>query len=205
MLAFGVAALSAAVTSAESPATPTPRPASWAQPLSVPGAPNLHRVDERLYRSAQPTHEGLLGVAGLGVRTVVNLRAGHTDSRLVEGTNLQRADVPLHAWHVNDDEVVRVLKIITDPAGAPYLIHCQHGADRTGLMTAMYRLVVQGWSRGEAIRELVNGGYGYHPIWKNLTDYLSVVDVERIRRMVSEKPGAPPAIPGQPAPGTRKP
>jgi protein tyrosine/serine phosphatase len=184
-LSVGVAALIAAIAFAGAPVPPTPRPMTWAQPVPVAGVPNLHRIDESLYRSAQPTREGLLGVVGLGVRTVVNLRSGHSDSKLLEGTNLHHLDVPLHAWHVEDAEVVRVLKVVTDPAGAPYLLHCQHGADRTGLISAMYRLVVQRWSREEAIRELVAGGYGYHPIWKNLTDYLATVDVDKIRRMVA--------------------
>ena len=44
---------------AEQPATtaePSPvRPANWAQPVTVAGAPNLNRVTANFYRSAQPT------------------------------------------------------------------------------------------------------------------------------------------------------
>lgn len=65
------------------------------------------------------------------------------------------------------------------------LIHCQHGADRTGLVSALYRMVYQGWTREQALDELQHGGYGFHPIWQNITNYLKNVDVERLKREVN--------------------
>ena len=38
---------------------PGERPASWAQPVKLEGVPNLHKVSDTLYRSAQPTAEGM--------------------------------------------------------------------------------------------------------------------------------------------------
>ena len=35
------------------------RPIAWAVPMVRAGLPNLHRVDAKLYRSAQPTAEGM--------------------------------------------------------------------------------------------------------------------------------------------------
>ena len=35
------------------------RPATWAVKMERTGLPNLHRVDAKLYRSAQPTAEGM--------------------------------------------------------------------------------------------------------------------------------------------------
>ena len=72
-----------------------------------------------------------------------------------------------------------------DPERGPYLVHCQHGADRTGTMVAMYRMVIQGWSREKAVDELVNGGYGFHPMWKNILEYLQNVNVEKIQSAVN--------------------
>ncbi|HET8706279.1 MAG TPA: hypothetical protein VFM46_08265, partial [Pseudomonadales bacterium] len=54
---------------------------------------------------------------------------------------------------------------------------CQHGADRTGVMSAMYRMVEQGWSKQEALDEMINGGYGFHPLWSNIIDYIKQVDI----------------------------
>jgi len=56
------------------------RPASWAVKIERAGVPNLHRVDAKLYRSTQPTAEGMTNLVALGVKTVVNLRDNHSDS-----------------------------------------------------------------------------------------------------------------------------
>ena len=61
-------------------------------------------------------------------------------------------------------------------------VHCQHGADRTGTATAVYRIVVEGWTKDEAIREMTQGGYGFHPLWANLIRYVRELDVDRLRR-----------------------
>jgi hypothetical protein len=55
-------------------------------------------------------------------------------------------------------------------------------------MSAMFRIVEQGWSKEAAIREMVNGGYGYHRVWGNIVRYIEQVDVERIRARLARKP-----------------
>lgn len=157
------------------------RPPEWAQPLTVAGVPNLHRVTDSLYRSAQPNAEGMRNLQELGVRTIINLRAFHSDRDEIAGTGLLAEELSVKTWHIEDEDVLRVLRIVRDPAGSPYLIHCLHGADRTGAMVAMVRMVWQGWPREKAIDELVNGGYGFHSIWTNILTYLREVDVERMR------------------------
>ena len=65
-------------------------------------------------------------------------------------------------------------------------MHCWHGSDRTGTVIAMYRMVVQGWSREDALDELVNGGYGYHTIYRNIPAYIRNVDIDSIRQQLKE-------------------
>lgn len=160
------------------------RPAEWAQPVSMPGVGNLHRITPLLYRSEQPTQEGMANLEKLGVKTVVNLRALFDDEDEVKGTGLKRVDVGIFTWWVGDKHVVAVLKALRRREDAPFLLHCQHGADRTGLMSAMYRLVEEGWTKEAALRELREGGYGFHPQWKNIVRYVETVDVSEIRRRV---------------------
>ena len=161
------------------------RPPEWAQPVPLEGVPNLHKVNDSLYRSAQPTAQGMKNLEKLGIRKVINLRAFHSDRDELAGTRILNEELSVKTWHIEDEDVVRVLRLVKDPAGGPYLIHCLHGADRTGTMVAMYRMVVQGWRREQAIDELVNGGYGFHPLWKNILSYLQEVDVGRIRQEVN--------------------
>jgi len=161
-----------------------PRPPEWARPIRLEGVANLNQVTGFLYRSAQPTAEGMRNLEKLGVRKVINLRAFHSDRDEVSGTRLLNEELSVKTWHIEDEDVVKVLRIVKDPASGPHLIHCQHGADRTGTMVAMYRMVVQGWPRDKAIDELVNGGYGFHSVWKNILAYLRAVDVEKIKAEV---------------------
>jgi len=77
---------------------------------------------------------------------------------------------------------VRFLKIVSNPKRTPLLIHCQHGADRTGTLSAVYRVAVQGWSREEAIREMTQGGYGFHDIWVNLVPWFKKLDIKAVKQ-----------------------
>ena len=51
------------------PAKPV-RPASWATPVETNGVPNLHRLNPKLYRSAQPTAEGMKTLHEIGTPSV---------------------------------------------------------------------------------------------------------------------------------------
>ena len=55
----------------------------------------------------------------------------------------------------------------------PIFVHCRHGADRTGMMSALYRIKHDGWSKQEAIDEMVHGGLGFHSIWTNLISFIN--------------------------------
>lgn len=164
------------------PAQPAPRPDNWAQPVLMPGVNNLHRITLNLYRSEQPSAEGMANLERIGIKTVINLRAFHTDREKLKGTKLLNPQLNVLTWRIQDKQVIAVLRLLRQADHGPFLIHCQHGADRTGLMSAMYRIVEQGWPKDEAIREMVEGGYGFHPLWRNIPDYIREVDVDKIKR-----------------------
>jgi len=155
---------------------------SWAQPTTIEGVPNLHKVNKDLYRSAQPTAQGMKNLGAAGIKTVINLRSFHSDRDEIENTGLGYERLYMKAWHPEYKEAVRFLQIVTDPNHTPVLVHCKHGADRTGTLCALYRITVQGWTKEEAIREMTEGGYGYHEIWKNLLTWIQRMDIESLRR-----------------------
>ena len=157
------------------------RPRAWATRLNRPGLPNLHKVDDGLYRGAQPTARGVKELEKLGVRTIVNLRSSHSDEKIVAGSNLTLAHIPMNTWAVDEKDVVRFLRVVTDKDRRPVFVHCQHGADRTGAMCAAYRLAVDGWSKRQAIDEMTKGGFGFHSIWRNLPKLIEKLHVEQIR------------------------
>jgi protein tyrosine/serine phosphatase len=160
----------------------TDRPSTWATPMTVEGVPNLHQVSPTLCRSAQPTAEGMEKLKAMGIKTVVNLRSFHSDRDEIGDTGLAYEHIHMKAWHPEREDVVRFLKIVTDPNNAPVLVHCQHGADRTGTMCVIYRVAVQGWTKEEAIREMTEGGFGFHEIWANLPTWIDQLDIDAIKR-----------------------
>ena len=161
---------------------PSDRPAIWAEPVQVKGVPNLHRVSDSLYRSAQPSAEGIRNLKAMGIETIVNLRSFHSDRDEIGDTGLAYEHIYMKAWHAETDEAARFLQVVTNPRRQPVLVHCQHGADRTGTMCALYRVIVQGWSKEEALREMKRGGFGFHGIWENLIQWINELDMEEIGR-----------------------
>ena len=161
------------------------RPKQWAVPLQNSAVPNLHRVSPTLYRSAQPDAAGMQAIEALGIVSVINLRAFHNDQDELAGTKLLSEELSVKTWHIENEDVIRVLRICKDPAKQPVLIHCQHGADRTGVMCCLYRVVLQGWTKEAAIREMTDGGYGFWPHWTNIIRYVEHVDVEALTKAVN--------------------
>jgi protein tyrosine phosphatase (PTP) superfamily phosphohydrolase (DUF442 family) len=163
------------------------RPKTWAQPVKLEGVPNLYRVSGELYRGDQPSPQGMQNLKNLGLKTIINLRSFHSDRDEIGGSGLAYEHIYMKAWHPEEKEVVRFLKIVTDPKRSPVLVHCQHGADRTGTMIAVYRIAVQGWSKAEAIREMTQGGFGFHRTWSNLPKWIQNLNIDLIKSQAGIK------------------
>jgi protein tyrosine/serine phosphatase len=162
------------------------RPAEWARPLDVAGVPNLHQVESNFYRSAQPDARGFKTLATkYGLRTVVSLRAFNSDAPLTRGLNLKLVRFHIHTWHIEREDVVGALRALRGAVKeGPVLLHCQHGADRTGLITALYRILYEGWSKQAASEEMLGGKFGYHAVWGNIPRYIRDVDVARLKQEI---------------------
>jgi len=48
-------------------------------------------------------------------------------------------------------------------------------------------MAVQGWSKEEAIEEMMRGGFGFHGLWENLVQWMNTLDVERIKKRAGIK------------------
>jgi protein tyrosine/serine phosphatase len=160
----------------------------WAQVLNIAGLPNMHRVTDNIYRSAQPTTFGFRNLTRLGVKTVINLRRTVDDSPLAAGTGLNLIHIKITTRHVADNnsaKIVLALQALRDgQAKGPVLLHCTHGADRTGMIIALWRILYQGWSRNEALDEMINGGFGFHHVWINIPHFLRTVDLVDLKARI---------------------
>lgn len=131
---------------------------AWPFWLQVTG--NFHAVvPGEVYRSAQPDAAELREWAGrYGLRSVLNLRGAHADAdwyRTESGAaaelGLLLVDFPLSADENPGPERTADLVALLRRLPKPLLIHCQAGADRTGLAAALYLGAVAG--AGEAVAE----------------------------------------------------
>lgn len=130
---------------------------------------NFHALEEgKAYRSAQPREDELrYMVDKYGIRTVINLRGENTgkswydtEAAVCHDENVVLKDIRMSSQSLPSPEVLAELVEALRTAERPILLHCQSGADRSGLAAAMYRLVVEGRSKEEALREL-DGRYGH--------------------------------------------
>jgi tyrosine-protein phosphatase SIW14 len=171
---FGVLAF-AACHSAPQPLA-TARGRSLAVRIAgMPGLDNFARVNDRLYRGAQPTAEGYQRLKELGVKTVINFRSSHDYSSETLAAGLDYIRLPIQAdlfgsEPPSEDQVKTFFDIVLDPARQPVFIHCMGGKDRTGTLSALYRMEIEGWTTDDAIEEMQ--AFGFHD---NYVDLMSFV------------------------------
>lgn len=137
--------------------------------------PNFHQVNQELYRGAQPREEGIQKLAALGIKTILNLRSTDERSRAqeteAEAAGLRFFNVPMEGLdRPRDAQVERALAIINDAANQPVFVHCKHGADRTGVIIAIYRMTHDGWSSEDSLREAKR--YGLSMFQFGMKDYI---------------------------------
>ncbi len=154
------------------------------EPLELAGCSNLYKVSDRLYRGAQPEADGFKELKKLGVKTILNLQSSHSDSKLLEGAGLDYVHIRMQLWDAEYDEIKQALQIITDKSKQPVFVHCKHGADRTGMVIAAWRLVEDDWTKEEAIEEMTKGPFGFHKIWRGLPKFIRNLDVEKLKKQL---------------------
>lgn len=156
------------------------RPPHWAQPVIGSSVDNWFRVSPDLYRCGQPDRRAMRELEAFGVRSVVNLREYHDDDDEVAGTNLTLVTVPLDAGELSYAGLVSALRAVL-AAPKPTVVHCWHGADRTGAVIAAYRVAVDGWSPADALDEMVAGGFDQHAFFGNLRELIAGLDPVLVR------------------------
>ena len=121
------------------------------------GILNFGKVDERLYRGAQPDAEAMRTLKKLGVKLIVNLRLPGDGWREEEAEALANGilytNIPMSGVGRPGDQEIRQVLALCQGQTAPVFVHCQHGCDRTGTVIACYRIQHDGWSAEQALRE----------------------------------------------------
>ncbi len=122
--------------------------------------PHFHTIkDGVLYRSGQPRGTGLQYLRLKGIKTLINLRSPNSDGtpeekEFAEGNNMNFHNIPLGRTKISMEESVKkFMDVVSDPSNWPVLVHCSRGKERSGLMSAVFRIEKQGWRNEVALAE----------------------------------------------------
>jgi protein tyrosine/serine phosphatase len=147
---------------------------------------NFSKVNEGLYRGARLTSiEAVQYLKSLNIKTVVNLQGGDLGSDIgviipwaepgetpeniarekftVLSLGLGFLHIPLNSLEpITQDEdraIDKTLSFMHNEANQPVFIHCEHGADRTGLLVALYRVKYEDANIEAARAEWIKNGH----------------------------------------------
>ncbi len=125
---------------------------------------NFDMVTPWFYRGGQPCKEGIASLGQLGIKTVVCLRWSPklitAEKAAVEAAGMTFVSIPLNYWNTPTTKIIdEFFDLIHVQENRPVFLHCLHGADRTGLMVAMYRITHEGWDFSRAYSDMVKHGF----------------------------------------------
>lgn len=161
---------------------------------------NFSKVNEGIYRGARLTSiHAVQYLKSLEIKNVINLQGGDMLSKFksiipwaepgerpenialekkrAESLGIGYLHTPLNSLDpITPEEDVAIdetLAFMHDKTNWPIFIHCEHGADRTGLLIALYRVKYEDADAEEAREEWIKNGHNtLHQIFTgDLDDY----------------------------------
>ena len=121
---------------------------------------NFAKVSEGVYRANQPDHKRFKVYADMGIKTILNLRGvAKQPYYLFEAESCERLGMALVTVQMSarsapkTDQLMKLMDVF-ETMDRPFLMHCKSGADRTGLVAALYLMIVEGQPLAQARRQL---------------------------------------------------
>ena len=136
---------------------------------------NFGQINANYFRGARPKDEDYKTLATMGIKTIVNLeRDGDSSAQQkAEAAGLKFFLIRMSdSDRPSDNDVQKFLEIANDSANQPIFVHCKGGRHRTGLVTAVYRIVHDGWTSDQAYGEMKKFDFGYGFGHGELKDYV---------------------------------
>jgi len=144
--------------------------------LSAIRIDNFGQIDEHYYRGAQPRGEDFRALATLGVKMMIDLaqEGDPAEEANAKAAGINFVRIPMTTHQVPSPKVVaQFLELVNNPANQPVYVHCIGGKHRTGVMTAIYRMTVDGWNAAKAFAEMKQYKFGadfLHPEFKDFVN-----------------------------------
>src|SRR4030095_12028153 len=160
----------------------SPPAALCADGASVPLVQNYQQVTAGLCRGAMPSPAAINVLAKEGVKTIIDLRKHDAIGIKAEGDyarslGLNYFHIPMGHCAPKSKDVIAFLDIVLNPKFQPVFVHCRQGADRTGTLVAIYRILLQDWSFGDAYREMRE--HRFKPWLLGMRRFLSTIAMKK--------------------------
>jgi protein tyrosine/serine phosphatase len=142
---------------------------------AVNGIGNFGKVNDRLYRGAEPDSPAIKSLQQLGIKTIIDLRTPREvwprEAAKAADAGMSYTNVPFNGFGRPTDEQVDHVLALIETSPAPVFIHCEHGCDRTGTVIACYRIRHDHWPLPDAIHEA--DAYGLSTLERGMRNYLA--------------------------------
>ena len=121
---------------------------------------NLHQLDEMMWRSNQPSPKQVAEIAEMGIKNILNLRGARSvgtwqlEAEACAKYGIRLYDFTARSRAAPDKQMLYDARDLFACLDGPSLMHCKSGADRAGLMSALYMLVVKNVGARQALAQL---------------------------------------------------
>jgi tyrosine-protein phosphatase SIW14 len=149
-------------------------PLPLGEKLKLSGIRNAGKINDSLFRGAQPHPEGIEELKKLGITTIVDLRGEGRDQmererKQTESLGMRFVNIPVSGWSPPANEQVAQFLSLFKNRHEKIFVHCRFGDDRTGVFVAAYRMAHDGWPSEQAMKEMYFFGFNgfWHPAMKS--------------------------------------
>ena len=121
---------------------------------------NEHEIAPGMWRCNQPSPGRIRIAADRGIKTIINLRGPRADggwrleAEACATYGLTLMDFTARSRAAPDKQMLHAAEALFTEITLPAMMHCKSGADRAGLMAALYLLIVEKRPAREAAKQL---------------------------------------------------
>lgn len=144
----------------------------------VTGVRNFTRVDATVACAGATEDAAIPGLAGLGYKSIINLRLATEDGVNVDASRaaadavgLKYIHLPLNGREPDVKVADAFIAAVTDTANQPVFIHCG-SANRVGALWLVKRMLVDKWDQARAVEEAKAIGLSSETLERFALDYV---------------------------------
>ncbi|MBO1923735.1 protein-tyrosine-phosphatase [Thiomicrorhabdus sp. 6S3-12] len=122
---------------------------------------NKYWIDNQALRMSQPSPAEIRNLSKKGIKTILNLRGKNPygsyplEIEACKKYGVKMIDIQgIYSRDLPTKDVIRNLKHIFDTAEYPLALHCKSGADRAGIVSTFYQIMVQNKPVEDAVKQL---------------------------------------------------